>query len=118
MANIDLEKLNEVINRGGVECLEQRSISLLPINEIYNIKKLIVLNTRFGKAIMAVLQDTKTNSCFKTFLPKRVNTVLTDDIVNEINLSEDRYTLSSSGQSTVNITGAKPRCLIKFGYTE
>lgn len=117
MENIDLDKLNDDINNRMVsEYLEQRLISSLRINDVYIIKKMWSVNTRFGRAILVALLDRQVNSSFQMFLPKRAETVLTDDIIKKVNSLESKYTFTYLGQSPTG--GKMSRSLFKFGYDE
>ena len=111
--NINLLTLNDRINE-NVEILEQKSISALILNKVYVIKKMLVLNTRFGKSILVHLFDENTNTTFKSFLPKRITELLNAFFIEEINSSDGKYALIYLGQSSPMYVGAKPRSLIKF----
>ena len=111
--NIDLLTLNKLINE-STEVLEQKSISSLISNKVYVIKKMVVLNTRFGKSILVNLFDESTNTTFKSFLPKRITELLNAFFIEEINSSDGKYGLIYLGQSSPIYIGSKPRSLIKF----
>lgn len=111
----ELYELNEMINRNV--CLEQKSISSLVINKGYLIKKMFVLDTRYGKAILAHLFDDGENKTFKSFLPKRVTDHLKIDLINKMNSSDAKYTLTYMGQSIPNSCG-KAGSLIKFDIVQ
>lgn len=109
-----LTELNNLINR-EMEIVEQRPLSSLTVDKCYIIKKLMVINSRFGKVVLAHLYDESSNTVFKSYLPKRVTEYLNGDIVDKINSSEQiKYTLTYLGQNTPAFVGGKPRSLIKF----
>lgn len=117
VSKINLTSINNNIVQND-EILEKRSISSLTLFKAYIIKKLLMLNTRFGKTVSATLFDASVNTTFKSFLPKRVTDQLTEDIINEINVSNGKYTLTYTGQSLPIYAGAKTRSLIKFDIME
>lgn len=111
--NINLLTLNERIIE-DTEVLEQKPISSLTLNKVYVIKKMLMLNTRFGKSVLVNLLDEGTNTTFKSFLPKRVAELLNVSLIEEINASDGKYALIYLGQSSPMYVGAKSRSLIKF----
>lgn len=113
ITSINLLALNERINE-DVNVFEQKSISSLALNKTYIIKKMLMLNTRFGTSILVNLFDKDTYTTFKTFLPKRVVELLNADVIEEVNSSGGKYTLVYLGQSSPIYVGAKSRSLIKF----
>lgn len=113
VSNITLAKLNDIINQ-DMEILEKKAISSLIVNKPYIIKQLLMLSTRFGKAILVTLFDENANTTFKSFLPKRVTEYLNEETINKMNLSDSRYALTYLGQSSPMFPGAKTRSLIKF----
>lgn len=113
ITNDNLLALNERINE-DVEVLEKKPISSLILNKAYVIKKMFMLNTRFGKSILVNLFNTDTNTTFKSFLPKRIAELLNVDLIEEVNSSDGKYALIYLGQSPSLYVGAKSRSLIKF----
>lgn len=114
ISELDLLALNAIINE-STEALEQRSISSLIVNKAYIIKKISVVNTRFGKSIAINLFEESTVTTFKSFLPKRVVEVINEDIINKINSSGGKYTLTYLGQRPPMYIGAKSSAIIQFG---
>lgn len=110
----DLDIINNNIN-GEFNDIARKSISSLEINTSYLIKKLSLVNTRYGKCILAVLFDQKNNLDFKCFLPKRVTEHMPEDILDKMNSSWEEYTLTYIGQSEPAFKDAKCKALIKFG---
>lgn len=108
--------LNEQINK-DVEFLECRKFAALDVGVIYLIKSLDPVNTRFGKSIIATLLDPIHNIAFQTFLPKRISETLTNDVIDNINISSEKYTLTYLGQSS-NPVGGLSRSLVNFGLME
>lgn len=110
----DLNKINSNIN-GDFNDIARRSIASLDINTPYLIKKLSFVNSRYGKCILAVLFDQKDNSDFKCFLPKRVTEHISQDSLEKMNSSWEKYTITYIGQSEPTFKDAKCKALIKFG---
>lgn len=116
-SNITLSQLNSIINQ-DVEILEQKPVSSLSINQAYIIKNISVLKTKFGRALLVTLFDESANTTFRSFLPKRVTEHLQDDLVDKINLSGSKYTVTYLGQSLPVFKGAKSKSLLKFDIIE
>lgn len=114
VSEINLASINENINNSHYDVYECKPLTTLTINKPYTIKKMQVLNSRYGRCLLAILLDTNLNSTFKTFLPERVLETLTDDIIAKINCSQGKYTLAYEGQSIPLAMGRKPKSLIKF----
>lgn len=111
--HINLAIINENINSNH-DVFECKSLTSLIINKPYIIKKMCVLNSRYGRCILTILLDSNLNNTFKTFLPERVLETLTDNIIATINASQGKYTLTYEGQSIPLATGRRPKSLIKF----
>lgn len=109
-----LSELNNLINR-EMESVEQRRLSSVTVDKPYVIKKLTVVNSRFGKVILAHLFDDSSNTTFKSYLPKRVTEYLDVGIMDKINSSDLKYTLTYLGQDQPSFVGGKSRALVKFG---
>ncbi|KAJ8974987.1 hypothetical protein NQ317_003176 [Molorchus minor] len=78
---------------------------------------MLLLDTRYGKAILVHLFDESANITFKSFLPKRVTEHLKADLMDKINLPEAKYTLTYLGQSQSSF-GGKEKSLLKFDLKE
>ena len=113
MEDIDLFALNEKINQDG-ENLERRAFSTLTIKRSYFIKKLMPLNSRFGKCVLAILYEEPGSVPFKTFLPRRVTEFLSADLIAKINSADAKYTVAYLGQSSPSAATTRSRALIKF----
>lgn len=111
-----LDDLSEQINK-DVEFLEYRKFAALDVGVIYLIKSLDPVKTRFGNSIVATLLEPNHNVTFQTFLPKRIAETLTQDVIDDINISSEKYTLTYLGQSS-NPVGGFSRSLINFGLKE
>lgn len=114
VAQINILELNDKVNQIE-ENLDRKAFCSLSKNKAYIIKKLSLLNTIFGKCILAILYDEAEKCTFKTFLPKRVTEYINSDSIHQINSSAVTYTLTYLGQSTSSIAGVKSRALLKFG---
>jgi hypothetical protein len=111
-----LSEINIMLNK-DVEFLERRKFSTLTVDEIYFIKKIIIMTTRYGKAILARLHDKTNNVTFETFLPKHVLETLSEYTIEIMNKS-DKYTLTYLGHSSQVFSGGKTRKLLNFGSLE
>lgn len=112
-----LGEINNMINK-NVEFLERRKLSALTVGQTYMLKKIIFITTRYGKSIVVTLYDPTHDVTFETFLPKRVAETLTDDTVESMNKSNDKYTLTYLGQSSPVSSGGNTRALFNFGFLE
>ena len=74
-----------------------------------------VINTRFGKSIVVNLLEESTIATFKSFLPKRVVDLISEDIISKINSSNGKYTLTYLGLRPPMYVGAKPGVMVRFG---
>lgn len=113
ISEIDLLALNELINQDS-QVLEHKPISSLTINKSYIIKKMLPVNTRFGKSIVMHLFEESTITTFKSFLPKRVVDNLSEDIIDQINSSNGKYTFTYLGQRVPAYVGAMPSSIVRF----
>lgn len=118
--HISKEILNDINNKlaKDVEFLENRKISTLDVGKIYIIKQMTSMNARFGRAIVVVLHDTRENVTFQSFLPKRAVETVSDEIVQIMNDSDGKYTLTYLGQGTRVFSGNNTKTLLNFGYLE
>lgn len=114
ISELDLLALNAMINE-STDVLEQKPISSLIINKAYIIKKMSMINTRFGKSIIVNLFEESTITTFKSFLPKRVVEHISEDLIEKINLSGGKYTLTYLGQRPPMYVGAKSSAMIRLG---
>lgn len=114
ISEVDLLALNELINQ-DMQVLEQRSISALILNKPYIIKKISLVNTRFGKSIIVTLFEESSITTFKSFLPKRFVEIICENTIDKINSSNGKVTLTYLGQSSPAYPGAKSSPLISFG---
>jgi hypothetical protein len=112
-----LDEINKVVSK-DVEFIERRKISNLDMGKVYIIKKMVSLVTRFGKTILVTLLDESENITFNTFLPKRVAETLTENLVDVMNGSDGKYTLTYLGQSKQVFAGNNTRALVSFGCVE
>lgn len=112
-----LTEINNMINK-EVECVERRKLSALTVGKIYLIKKIIFVTTRYGKSIVVTLYDRTHDVTFESFLPKRVAETMTNEAVESMNNSSDRYTLTYLGQSSHVFSGGNTRTLFNFGILE
>ena len=112
-----LTEINNMINK-DVEFVERRKFTTLTIGKIYLIKKIIFVTTRYGKSIVVTLYDRTDDVIFESFLPKRVVESMTNEAVESMNNSSDRYTLTYLGQSVCVFSGGNTRALLNFGILE
>ena len=112
-----LDKINSMLSKNG-DMVDQKKIIDLTVGEVYIIKKMVSMTTRFGKSIVVRLYDKTHDATFECFLPKRVVEMLPDGTVDIMNTSEDKYTLTYLGQSSHVFSGGKTRALLNFGTVE
>lgn len=112
-----LDKINTLLSKEP-EFIECRKISSLTVGNAYVIKKIVYINTRFGKTILVTLYDESNDKLFQSFLPKRVVETMSEKNVENMNMSEGKYTLTYMGQSLQTFSGGKTRTLLSFGYLE
>lgn len=117
MSQVDLEKINAVINK-PIEVFEQRVISTLPIAKPFPISNMLVRTTRFGRSILLTLYNESENEFFKSWLPKYIADQFSDNDVNSINHSSGKYTLTYIGQGGPVSAGTRTRTLVKFDFIE
>ncbi len=92
-----LAELNKIGKLATSEFLPFRKLTELNINEEYPIKKLRVINGKYGSNIVAELENCVVN------LPKRFQKAIDDDLLEELNkrklklkylgLKDNKYTL-------------------------
>lgn len=112
----DLNKINNNIN-SDFENISLRQFTSLEINRPYLIFTLSMMNSRYGKCVLATLFDDNDRK-FKCFLPKRVVEHLSEENLSKINFTQAKYTLTYIGQSKPLFKDAKCRPLLKFGLLE
>lgn len=112
ITKIELEKLNSSINQNKL--LERRQLSTLTINKPYKLKEIKNITTKFGKTILAVLEDTSDNATFETFLPKRIIDYMSEEIIEKFNKDNCIYSLTYLGQVESSVKGSNPTSLLKF----
>jgi hypothetical protein len=117
MSREALEKINSVINRYD-DPLPKKKLTTLDVGVGYVIKRISVSNSRFGKCICAILADKSDFKLFTTYLPQRTVDIFSADIVEAINKSDGKYTLTYLGQSEPPYPGAFTKALIKFDFIE
>lgn len=112
-----IDEINSMLNQ-DVEIVERRAITSLTIGEAYVIKKIILMSTRFGKAILVTLYDKTHNETFQSFLPKRITETLAEETIETLNKLDDKYTLIYLGQSSKVFSGGNSRAILNFGVSE
>lgn len=112
-----LTEINNMINK-DLECVERRKLSELTVGKVYLIKKICFVTTRYGKGIVVALYDRTHNVTFESFLPKRVAETMSNEAVESMNKSSDRYTLTYLGQSSHVYSSGNTRTLFNFGVLE
>jgi len=117
LSNEILTEINNSINKEHV-VVERKKFTTLTVGTNYIVKKLTFLTTRFGKAIIVMLYDSGNDATFETFLPKRVVENLSGDIIEIMNKSEGKYTLTYLGQSPNLTLGGNSKALLNFGCLE
>jgi hypothetical protein len=117
MSREALEKINSVINRYA-DPLPRKKFTTLDVGVGYLIRRLSVTESRFGKCISAILEGKNDLKLFTTFLPRRMVDIFGGDIVEAVNKSDGKYTLTYLGQSEPPYPGAFTRALIRFDLIE
>jgi hypothetical protein len=114
----DLEALNSDINR-ETPIYEQKPLNSLIIGKPYIIHSISSVNTRYGKCIVTILaEDDKGGSLFRCWLPKRLTEKMSDEVIERMNKSDVKYSLTYLGPSSVKSQNVKPKSLLNFGMLE
>lgn len=117
ISKAELEILNETINKEE-EIYDQVSISSLLVNHAYLIKKLNMFTTKYGKAVLVVFFDDVNNVTLKSWLPKKISELLSDEFVKKLSLYDSKYTITYVGQSIPLFKDSKTYSLIRFDIIE
>jgi len=96
---MDFTSINK---KSAIVQLPVRKVSELVVETAYPIKKIVRVNTKFGKTVLVETGE------FATFLPPRFNNILTDDVIEQMNNQRCGFKVTNSiavgrGNKAINI---------------
>jgi hypothetical protein len=114
MSRSDLELLNLSINKEN-PVMEQKLLSTSIIDKPYLLVNISSINTKYGKCILTTLaEDSNGDVLFKCWLPKRVTNSISDELIEKMNKSDSKYSLTYLGKSVMKNSNIQSRSLLKF----